>query len=188
MLASSCSGARTPGEGAHPPNWEPKDATKCRVKASQTKPLVVEWRGEDRGALETQARRGVIVVRYDGCEMEVLSRCTASVQYQYAGMNPKRDSQSIRNEDELYATVPIGAARLEGKLQQFGELNVKMTMVGRWEAAKTELKKSELQGADCERATHMIVARLLRRHHGRGRRRRQQQLRALRSLRTEFDP
>ncbi len=72
-------------------------------------------------------------------------------------MNPKRDSQSNRNEDELYASVPIGAARLEGKLEQFGELNVRMTMVGRWEAAKPEIRKSELQGADCERATHVIT-------------------------------
>ncbi len=144
-----------------------KDATKCHVKASQTKPLVVEWHGEERGALETQARPGLIVVRYDGCEMEVLSRCTAPAQYQYAGMNPKRDNQSIRNEDELYAAVPIGAARLEGKLQQFGELNVKMTMVGRWEAAKTEIKKSELQGADCQRATHVITGMTLQQESNR---------------------
>ena len=127
------------------------------MKASQRKPLVVAWRGEDRAALETQARKGLIVVRYDGCEMEVLSRCTAPAQYQYAANNPQKSTESIRNEDELYAAVPIGAARLEGKLRQFGELTVKMTMVGRWEAAKADVRKSELQGAECERATHVIT-------------------------------
>ena len=65
--------------------------------------------------------------------------------------------ESIRNEDELYAALPVGAARLEGKLRQYGELNVKMTMVGRWEASNTEVRKSELQGAECERATHVIT-------------------------------
>jgi len=155
LVSLSCT--RAPTEAPKAPGWEPKDATKCHVKASQRKPLVVEWRGEDRAALETQARKGLIVVRYDGCEMEVLSRCTAPAQYQYAANNPQKSTESIRNEDELYAAVPIGAARLEGKLRQFGELTVKMTMVGRWEAAKADVRKSELQGAECERATHVIT-------------------------------
>ncbi len=156
-LATGCP-PHAPGAEPHAPDWHPTDATKCHVKASQTKPLVVEWPGEDRAALETQARKGLIVVRYDGCEMEVLSRCTAPAQYQYAANNPQKSTESIRNDDELYAAVPIGAAKLEGKLQQFGELNVKMTMVGRWEASKAEVRKSELQGAGCEKATHVITA------------------------------
>ncbi len=85
LLVSGCSVSHAPGDNPRAPAWEPKDAAKCRVTASRAKPLVVEWRGEERGALETQARRGVIVVRYDGCEMEVLSRCSAPVRYQYEG-------------------------------------------------------------------------------------------------------
>jgi len=155
MVSLSCAGAAV--EGPKAPGWEPKGATKCYVKASQRKPLVVEWRGEDRAELETQARKGLVVVRYEGCEMEVLSGCKGPGQYEYAANNPQKSMESIRNEDELYAALPVGAARLEGKLRQYGELNVKMTMVGRWEAAKTEVRKSELQGADCERATHVIT-------------------------------
>ena len=98
------------------------------------------------------------MVRYDGCEREALSGCTAPEQYQDAANYRQKSTESIRNDDELRAAVPIGAAKLEDKLQQFGELNVKMTMVGRWEAAKAEVRKSELQGAGCEKATHPIAA------------------------------
>ncbi len=157
LVAMGVSCTRSPRESPKAPDWEPKGSAKCYVKASQRKPMVVEWRGEDRAVLETQARKGLIVVRYDGCEMEVLTRCTAPAQYTYAANNPQKSVESIRNEDELYAAVPIGAARLEGKLRQYGELNVKMTMVGRWEAAKSDVRKSELQGAECERATHVIT-------------------------------
>ena len=155
MVSLSCAGGAV--EGPKAPGWEPKGATKCYVKASQRKPLVVEWRGEDRAELETQARKGLVVVRYDGCEMEVLTGCKGPGQYEYAANNPQKSMESIRNDDELYAALPVGAARLEGKLRQYGELNVKMTMVGRWEASNTEVRKSELEGAECERATHVIT-------------------------------
>ena len=80
MVSLSCAGGAV--EGPKAPGWEPKGATKCYVKASQRKPLVVEWRAEDRAELETQARKGLVVVRYDGCEMEVLSRCKGPGQYE----------------------------------------------------------------------------------------------------------
>ena len=158
VALAACAGTRLPGGEPTKPDWAPSDATKCRVKASQTKPLVVEWRGEERAMLETQARKGLIAVRYSGCEMEVLQRCTArSTQYEYAANNPQKTTERIGDADELWAQVPMGAARLEGKLQEYKELNVNMTMVGRWEAAKGEVRKSELEGADCARATHVIT-------------------------------
>ena len=108
--------------------------------------------------LETQARKGLVAVRYDGCEMEVLPRCTVTTtKYEYAANNPQKTTERIGNANELWAQVPMGAARLEGKLSQYGELNVKIMMGGRWEAANPEVRKSDLHGADCARATHVIT-------------------------------
>ncbi len=90
--------------------------------------------------------------------MELLTRCAAQPHYEYAANNPQMTTESIRNDDELYAAVPIGAAKLEAKLHQFGQLNVNMTIVGRWEAAKGDVLRSELRGAECDRATHVITA------------------------------
>src|SRR5690349_841078 len=49
--------------------------TKCKVNASSNKPLVVEWPAADRTQVEAGARRGIVAVRYVGCEMELLPAC-----------------------------------------------------------------------------------------------------------------
>src|SRR5690606_9197517 len=56
---------------------------KCGVRASAAKPLVVEWPAADRAALEARANRSLVAVRYQGCEMEVLSNCTVDGVYSY---------------------------------------------------------------------------------------------------------
>jgi hypothetical protein len=140
------------------------DATgqaKCKVKQSQNKPLIIEWPGADRAALEGRAARGVVPVRYNGCEMEVLTDCTvAALQYTYLGLTPRTESVRIRDFDELYANLPIGAAKLEAKLEKSGQLNVDMVIAGRLEApAKDRYNEYDLEGleAKCKTATHVIT-------------------------------
>jgi len=144
-----------PGKGAQPPKFEPKDQTTCKVQKSHSNPLIVEWPSAERASLEARARQGVVVVRYDGCELELLTRCTAPGSYSYLPVSPKRDALHIRNEDELWASMPIGAAALEGKLRNGGQLGVNMTLVGTYQSERAEVKKDELEGI-CEGATHII--------------------------------
>lgn len=139
------------------PAYEPVGQSKCSVSKSQLRPLVVEWPAADRAALEARARKGIVPVRYSGCDMEVLTRCTVRGSYAYTATTPKRDGLRIRNADELYANVPIYAAKLEAKLAQSGELDVSMSIVGRYEAEPTALAQPRLDG-DCSRATHLVVA------------------------------
>ena len=63
----------------------------------------------------------------------------------------------MRDADELYANIPAYAARLEGALQRAGELNVRMTIVGRYEADHAGVRAEELEG-QCEGATHIVNA------------------------------
>lgn len=157
-LLASCSGGNAASELAKPPVFEPKDQTKCGVTKSQAKPLIVEWPSSDRAALEAQMRRGLVPVRYLGCEMEVLAQCRAPGSYKYAATERKDDRVTIKDEDDLYANVPLGAVKLEATLKRAGELNVAMTIVGRYEADKTNPKPEELDGTDCAKATHVITA------------------------------
>jgi hypothetical protein len=46
-----------------------------RRQEEPARPLIVEWPSADRAALEAQASHGLVVVRYEGCEMEVLRQC-----------------------------------------------------------------------------------------------------------------
>ncbi len=124
---------------------------------SSSRPLIVEWPSADRGALEAQKNKGLVVVRYVGCEMEVLRQCSGLGSYDYVPVTLKEDRIRIRNADELYASIPVYAAKFEGKLKTAGELNVEMTIVGSFEADQTGLAIDEVEG-DCGKASHYISA------------------------------
>jgi hypothetical protein len=139
------------------PAFEPTGQTKCAVKKSQTRPLIVEWPAADRGALEAQRSKGLVAVRYDGCEMEVMRQCTVPGDYGYTPVTPKEDHISITNADELYASIPVYAAKFEGKLATSGHLDVEMVIVGSFEADRARVTRDELDGA-CESVTHFVSA------------------------------
>lgn len=153
LVAVGCGPAARPV--AQAPAFEPADQSKCRVKKSSDRPLIIEWPSSDRAALESVAKRGLVVVRYSGCEMEVLPRCQLGGSYRYTATTRKLEKVSIRDADELYAQVPVGAAKLEGKLEKAGELTVAMHVVGRFDAVEPESPK--LDGA-CDGATHLVTA------------------------------
>jgi hypothetical protein len=153
---AACGGSSPASQLVQVPKYDHGGA-KCSVAKSQTDPLVVDWSSVDRARLEALARSGVVPVKYSGCEMRVLANCSANdASYRYVGTTRKHDEDHIRNADELYAKLPLGAARLEGTLQRAGELSVAMTIVGRYQFDRT-IRKAELQG-DCAEATHVISA------------------------------
>jgi len=162
LLVSCAGGNNVASQLATPPPKEnviEKLGARCGVTKSQAKPLIVEWSSMARGELEAKAADGLVPVRYEGCEMEVLSQCRVKEgRYRYKPITLKRDSIEMRDADELYANVPVGAARLESKLEKYGALKVAMTIVGRYEAETTDVAPDQLVGRDCEKATHVVAS------------------------------
>jgi hypothetical protein len=156
LLAAGC-GSAPASSIVKTPEWKPEGQTKCAIGKSQRRPLIVEWPSPDRGALEAQAKKGIVAVRYVGCEMEVLRQCKAPGAYAYVPVTRKTDQLSIKTADELYASIPVHAAQFEGKLKESGELAVNMTIVGSFEADRTEVRADELAG-NCGAATHYVSA------------------------------
>jgi hypothetical protein len=134
------------------------DQAKCSVRSSASEPLIVEWIPADRAKLEALARQGVVVIKYEGCDMQVLAGCTVpDIGYRYVATTVKEENVSIRTTDELYAKLPFGAARLEATLEQSGELNVDMRIAGRYQASRDQIRGADLRGR-CGDATHVISA------------------------------
>jgi hypothetical protein len=154
-MCPSCGGGNVASELTKTPEFAPKDQHGCRIEKSQDKPLIVEWPSADRSELESKVRRGLVVVHYVGCDMSVLSRCTVPATYTYQATTRKQDKLEVKDEDDLYANFPVGAAKLEGKLQRSGRLTVDMNIVGRFEADRPTVMASDLQG-DCSGATHFV--------------------------------
>ncbi len=142
---------------ANAPEYDPDGQAKCAIKKSQSEPLIIEWPATQRAKLEAIASRGAIAVRYDGCEMEVMGGCKIPRAYDYTATTRQREHVSIKDEDELYARLPLGAARLQANLEKAGELNVSMTIVGTFETDRSRVHRDELKG-DCGRATHVVDA------------------------------
>jgi len=136
----------------------PSDSqAKCKVAKKQSEPLIVEWPDSARGKLESMTKRGLVAVRYEGCELEVLSQCRVKGNYGYQPITRKQSRVTIKDEDDLYASMPVGAVKLEGKLKTAGQLNVQMTIVGRYEAPGQRVFKDDLEG-ECAGATHVVAA------------------------------
>ena len=154
----ACGGGNLASQMIDSPDLDIEGQSKCKVSKSQQRPLIVEWPSADRAGLEAQVTKGLVVVKYQGCEMEVLRRCSASdTKYSYIPITRKRDRVTMRDADDLYANIPLGAAQLEGKLERAGELTVTMTMVGNWEAPQAEVRHDQLSG-ECRGATHIVTA------------------------------
>ena len=134
-------------------------AQRCGGAGQIVRPLIIEWPATDRASLEGRLRRGqVIVVRYEGCAVEVMRDCAApTTGYDYIGITRKNDRINIRTTDELFVNMPLTAVSLEAKLAKAGELNVAMALVGNYEAQRSRFDLSELQGR-CDGATHVIAA------------------------------
>jgi hypothetical protein len=140
-----------------PPAFAPRDQTTSMATRSEAEPLIVEWPSSARAKLEALAQRSMVVVHYQGREMEVLAGCRALGTYGYRPITRKRDTLTITTEDELFAKLPQGAARLAGELHAAGALGVDMTIVGRYQADVAGVDASSLRG-DCARATHVVTA------------------------------
>jgi hypothetical protein len=150
-------GGNTAAQALKHPELPTDTQAKCKVSKSQAEPLIVEWPETARAKLESLSKRGVVAVRYEGCELEVIARCRVKGTYLYSGVTPKQTTRKIRDADELYASLPLGAVKFEGKLQSSGQLNVDMTLVGRYESPAARFSRSDLEG-DCDGVTHVVSA------------------------------
>ena len=157
LLLSLAGCSASPAPPAASAAFAPTDQSKCSVSKSRARPLVVEWPSADRAALESQTRRWRGGVRYVGCEREGRPRCKAPGRYAYAALTRKRDRIVMKNEDDLYANIPVFAAKFEGKLHTAGQLNVAMTIVGQYESDRSAVEADDLEG-DCAAATHVVTA------------------------------
>lgn len=158
VAAAAVAGCGSPAQQlAQAPAYQPEGQAKASVATNELRPLVIEWPASDRLQLETRLQRGVVAVRYQNHELAVLERCTIDAHYAYLGGTRKTDALEIRNRDELYAKLPVGALGLEGELRSAGELVVTMTLVGRFESDHPVVHAAQLRG-DCDGATHFVYA------------------------------
>ena len=157
LTTGACGSGNAASLTARSPEFAPRDQAVSTVAKDLAQPLVVDWPSADRGKLEVGRQRGLVVVRYVGHTMQVLDRCSVASSYGYRPVTRKKDRVQMRDADELHAALPLGGFGFEGELRNSGELDIDMTLVGRWVADNSSVKREELEGF-CDAATHVVSA------------------------------
>ncbi len=133
----------------------PTEQTKCSIAASSENPLVTEWPASEKANLEARLRQGAVAVEYSGCSMRLLPACEIPGQYQWRRTTTATDTLEIRDADELYAKLPLGAVSLEGELARSGRISVQTTVAGQLELRDFRPAPIGAFGP-CGKATHVI--------------------------------
>ena len=72
-----------------------------------SKPLVVDWKPEQRGDLEVAMSEGLAVVAYDCQHMELLTDCRVEGSYGFKGVVFKQQMIRLADADEIKTNLPL---------------------------------------------------------------------------------
>jgi hypothetical protein len=140
-------------------------AQKCDEAAkSHERPFVVEWDATDLASFEAKAQSNTLFVHYEGCKIDVLYECkdpNLNAKFGNYG-TPQFTSGTvqgfdIKNEGDLYAKLPLGAASLQGRVSAGETLHLKYFVSGVAMSSRDSLYRGEIESIPgCEKATHFV--------------------------------
>ncbi len=105
---------------------DPTPLARCSVAKSQEQPLVTEWPAPYKARLEALLQEGAVLADYSGCELPIVDGCKVAGKYGWHKTTRSTDTTDIRDEDELFAKLPLGALTLSGDLKSRGSLHVQL--------------------------------------------------------------
>ena len=120
-------------------------------------PLVTEWTSAEKANLQARLRSGALAVEYTGCSMRPLPACTLRGGYRWQRTTLASEGVEIRNQDELFAKLPLGAFALETELARAGRLNVRTMVSGQYTLEGATVADVPDYG-ECAAATHLLSA------------------------------
>lgn len=135
----------------------PSERTACRDNTDHPSPLIVEWPTGLRTDLEMMRAGGLVAVRWQECNLQILTRCELPGKYVYHPVTPKKDEVSITDEASLDLALPFYGASLGADLKRAGQLNVAMLIAGTYRMPRMGVDTRLLRG-DCSQATHVITS------------------------------
>ena len=162
-LAAACTPPKIAGEPLNGTSTgDAFGGVQCSAVRPQTEPDLMAWDPASRSNLNRLRRAGVVAVRYEakGCnvELELLSNCIAQGPAYSFSPYSANEHKLARNANELFAQLPVGAARLSGSLKGNRVLRTDYMLAGQYALPPgTMLRASDLRG-DCARATHAVSA------------------------------
>jgi hypothetical protein len=171
-LLTAIAGAPACGGGMPKSNGQANDLysksyagqNKCNPK-DHSRPFIIDWDATDQSSFQAHASGDVVIVKYHGCELEVLGGCRDdSAKGNFAGSYKAIEWTSggvetidIQTEAELYAKLPLGVASLDGRVTSGEKFHMEYYVSGTRTATRDHLYKSDLaKNPACAGATHYV--------------------------------
>ena len=148
-VAASC-GASTPTDLETGPT-----GLTCEETQDTAELMMAGWSAAHMSMLQSAADKSVLVVRYDGCELELLPDCHLEGAYQDRETARSNQKIIIRNVEELHEELPLNASSLEDEVVDDASLVLSFVTVGTRSARISPSSKGMIVG-NCERATHFV--------------------------------
>jgi TPR repeat protein len=163
LLPVGCGGAGAAAKAIRPEAQTGAAAmgepTECRDVSGGTKPLVVDWRPEQRVDLEVAMSEGLAVVAYDCKGMELLADCRVDGTYGFKGVVLKQQLIRLADADEIKMNLPLSGAalvaRLDAELDRGATLDLATALVGNLTSTRFAVTRPDLDGS-CQGATHFV--------------------------------
>ena len=138
---------------------EPGSGAECKEVGKEGKPLVVDWKPEQRGDLEVAMQGGLAVVHYDCQSIRLLENCHVDGSYGFKGIVLKQQVVRLNDADEVKVNLPLSgaalAANLEGAAGRGSSLDLATALVGNRVSTRMSVTKADLTGM-CDGATHFV--------------------------------
>jgi hypothetical protein len=149
------------GSGAEMPRARapslPEAEARCHDAVRGDSPLVTEWSAAEKANLQARLRTGGLAVEFTGCAMRPLTGCTLRGTYRWQRTTLSSDGIEIRNQDELFTKLPLGALALEGELARTGRLAVRTMVSGQYMLEGSSAVDVPDYG-ECAQATHLLTS------------------------------
>jgi hypothetical protein len=139
---------------------------RCPSGAAVDSPFVVEWDATDLSTFEAKASRDVVFVRYAACTIEMLYGCSDNGipgrygRYQEPIFTSGTvESFTMQNQDDVWAKLPLGAAKFGGSIQVGESLELKYFVSGAVNATRNYVERGAIaDNPRCAGATHFVSA------------------------------
>jgi TPR repeat protein len=156
-LIVACGGAGA-GSAVRPTDPTAADVLgkeKCGGVADEPQLLTLDWADTQRIDLERAMAKHVAVVHYDCAGLKVLHDCQADGSYDYAGVSAAKTIAKLKDEEQLSANLPIGAASMSSAIKRGETIDIVYLAVGQLGTTVNDVPRAQLKG-QCDGATHTV--------------------------------
>lgn len=135
------------------------EGQQCSAIRPPTEPDLMAWDAGSRANLKSLQEQGVVGVRYkaEGCnvELEVLNCVGGDTKLNFSAY-AATETKTAKSQRDLFAELPIGAARLGGKVGGGRALRTDYMLAGVLSTPVMKAFPADKLVGDCDRATHVV--------------------------------